>query len=170
MACFFQSGWLRRCAKALRGMHGLWNWHSSMFKHARLMRWTQAMAVKKAHAAVDSWAEERHRFVETAAETLQAKDLGDISWLELGLRETTQGACRDVLKWLLALPGLRVPGDQRRTGERLISGQKRLAHSLFGDIPLERNYYYDATCCKGRYPLSDQEWWKQRAKPLLLSV
>ncbi len=60
-----------------------------------------------------------------------------------------------MLKWLLALPGLQVPDDQRRTGERHIRGQKRVAHSLFGEIPLVRNYYYNETSGKGRYPLDE---------------
>jgi hypothetical protein len=46
-----------------------------------------------------------HRFVDAAADTLQSKELGDVTWLEHGLRETSQGMCRDVLRWLLALQG-----------------------------------------------------------------
>jgi len=63
--------------------------------------------------------------------------------------------CRDVLRWLLALPGLRVPGDGAREGERQISGQTRTAHSLFGDIPLVRNYYHRPADGTGRFPLDE---------------
>jgi hypothetical protein len=63
--------------------------------------------------------------------------------------------CRDVLRWLLALPGLRVPRDCAQPGERRVSGQERIAHSLFGDIPLLRNYYHRATDGHGRFPLDE---------------
>ena len=110
---------------------------------------------KKAHAAVDAWAQEFHRFVDAAAETLQAKKLGNVTWLEHGLRETSQGLCRDVLRWLLALPGLRVPGDRAEPGERRVGGQERMVHSLFGDIPLVRNYYHRPGDGRGRFPLDE---------------
>jgi len=93
--------------------------------------------------------------VDAAAETLQAKDLGPITGLERGLRETSQGMCRDVLRWLLALPGLRVPDDDTRLGERCIPDQARTAHTLFGDIPVVRNYYHRPADGSGRFPLDD---------------
>lgn len=93
--------------------------------------------------------------VDTAAETLQAKELGDVTWLEHGLRETSQGMCRDVLRWLLTLPGLQVPGDRAQPGERRIGGQERMAHSLFGDLPLVRNYYHRPADGRGRFPLDE---------------
>lgn len=96
-----------------------------------------------------------HRFVEAASETLQDKELGDITWLEHGLRETSQNMCRDVLRWLLALPGLRVPGDACQPGERRVSDQERTAHTLFGDVSLVRNYYYNPSAGKGRFPLDN---------------
>jgi hypothetical protein len=63
--------------------------------------------------------------------------------------------CRDVLRWLLALPGLRVPGDAPRTGERRVGDQERTAHTLFGDIPLARNYYHDPVKGNGRFPMDE---------------
>ena len=63
--------------------------------------------------------------------------------------------CRDVLRWLLALPGLRVPQDCAQPGERRICGQERVAHSLFGDIPLVRNYYHRPAEGRGRFPLDE---------------
>ena len=63
--------------------------------------------------------------------------------------------CRDVLRWLLALPGLRVPGDRAQPGERRIGGQERMAHSLFGDLPLVRNYYHRPADGRGRFPLDE---------------
>lgn len=63
--------------------------------------------------------------------------------------------CRDVLRWLLALPGLRVPGDRAQPGERRVRSQERVAHSLFGDIPLVRNYYHCHDAGTGRFPLDE---------------
>jgi hypothetical protein len=63
--------------------------------------------------------------------------------------------CRDVLRWLLALPGLRVPGDCARPGERRVRDQARIAHSLFGEIPLVRSYYHRPADGRGRFPLDE---------------
>jgi hypothetical protein len=93
--------------------------------------------------------------VDAAAETLQSKDLGAITWLETGLRQTSQGMCRDVLGWLLALPGLHVPGDASRPGERCVRGQERTLHTLFGEIRVTRNYYYRSQEGTGRHPLDE---------------
>jgi hypothetical protein len=96
-----------------------------------------------------------HRFVEAASESLQSKELGDITWLEHGLRETSQGMCRDVLQWLLALPGLRVPGDRPQPGERRVSDQARSVHTLFGDLPVLRTYYHRPADGTGRFPMDE---------------
>jgi len=93
--------------------------------------------------------------VDTATETLQGKELGDITWLEHGLRETSQGMCRDILQWLLALPGLRVPGDGAQPGERRVGGQARGVHSLFGEFSLVRTYYHHPAEGRGRFPMDE---------------
>jgi hypothetical protein len=81
--------------------------------------------------------------------------VGDITWLEHGLRDTSQGMCRDVLQWLLALPGLRVPGDACEPGERRLTDEARTVHTLFGDIPVVRNYYHHPASGTGRHPLDN---------------
>lgn len=63
--------------------------------------------------------------------------------------------CREVLQWLISLPGLRVPGDQPQPGERRIPDQVRTVHTLFGPIPVARTYYYRAAEGTGRFPLDD---------------
>lgn len=63
--------------------------------------------------------------------------------------------CRNVLQWLLALPGLRVPGDQNEPGERRIPNQARTIHTLFGAIPVVRAYYHRAANGTGRFPLDE---------------
>ena len=93
--------------------------------------------------------------MDTAAATLQAKDLGEITWLEHSLRETSQQMCRDVLRWLLALPGLRVPGEQPQPGERKVSGQERTIQTLFGPLPVSRTYYYRPATHSGRFPFDE---------------
>ena len=93
--------------------------------------------------------------MDTAAETLQSRDLGDITWLEHRLRDSSQGMCRDVLQWLLALPGLRVPEDSSKPGERRVTNQTRTVHTLFGDINVARNYYHRPADGSGRFPLDD---------------
>jgi hypothetical protein len=75
--------------------------------------------------------------------------------LEHGLREQSQGMCRDVLRWLLALPGLRVPGEEARPGERRVPEQKRIVHTLFGGIPLVRTYYHRPDQGAGRFPMDE---------------
>lgn len=99
-----------------------------------------------------TWAAELHAFVETAGETLLQNGVGDISWLEAGLRETSDKACRGVVEGLLAMPGLRVPGDKRQKGERRVGAVHRTIHTRFGDVAVTRNWY-KAPDQEGRFPL-----------------
>lgn len=48
-----------------------------------------------------------------------------------------------------------MPGDRAEPGERRVGGQKRIAHSLFGAVPLARNYYHRPADGRGRFPLDD---------------
>ena len=93
--------------------------------------------------------------MDAAAETLERKDLGEVTWLEQGLREASQGMCRDVLRWLLALPGLRVPGDRAEPGERRVAAQERTVRTLFGEVRVSRNYYHSPEVGTGRFPLDE---------------
>jgi hypothetical protein len=99
-----------------------------------------------------TWAAELHAFVETASATLLREGVGDISWLEVGLRDASDKACRDVVEGLLALPGLRVPGDRRQAGERFVASVPRTIHTRFGEVPVARNWY-KAPGQEGRFPL-----------------
>ena len=96
-----------------------------------------------------------HHFVRTAADTLESKELGDIRWLEYGLRESSQKMCCEVLRWLIELPGLQIPGDATKVGERRIANQPRQVHTLFGPIEVRRNYYYCAADGHGRFPMDN---------------
>jgi len=59
---------------------------------------------------------------------------GEIGSFHAGVH--TQAMCCDVLRWLLALPGLRVPGDCPQPGERRVTNQTRTVHTL--SVTLER--------------------------------
>jgi hypothetical protein len=86
---------------------------------------------------------------------LRRDGLGDIRWLETALREASLRACRGILEGLLAMPGLRVPGDQRRKGERCVANVARTIHTLFGEIQVQRNWYKSMVADAGRFPLDD---------------
>lgn len=94
-----------------------------------------------------------HAFVETAGEKLLGNGLGDITWLERGLRDASNHACRDVVQGLLAMPGLRIPGDERREGERRIGGVERVIYTRFGEVKVQRNWYKAPQDEGGRFPL-----------------
>lgn len=79
--------------------------------------------------------------------------VGDITWLETGLRETSNKACCGVIEGFLAMPGLHIPGDERREGERRVSGVERTVHTLFGDVSAQRNWYKADGDERGRFPL-----------------
>jgi hypothetical protein len=79
--------------------------------------------------------------------------VGDVTWLETGLLDTSTQACRRVVEGLLAIQGLRIPGDERREGERCVGGVKRTLHTRFGDVGVTRNWYKAAGDDEGRYPL-----------------
>ena len=99
-----------------------------------------------------TWAAELHAFVETAGETLLRDGIGDISWLEAGLRDASDKACLDVVEGLLAMPGLRVPNDAPQEGERRVGGVERTIHTRFGAVRVTRNWY-KAPDREGRFPL-----------------
>lgn len=96
-----------------------------------------------------------HAFVEMAGRSLLREGVGDITWLETGLREASTEACRKVVEGLLGMPGLRIPGDERRSGERRVENVPRTLHTLFGDIPIRRNWYKHPEAEDGRFPLDE---------------
>ena len=93
--------------------------------------------------------------MERAGQTLLQDGVGDIRWLEIGLRETSLRACRGMLEGLLTMPGLRIPGDECRTGERKVRNVRRTIHTLFGEIEVKRNWYKVPEASSGRFPLDE---------------
>ena len=93
--------------------------------------------------------------MDRAGQTLLHDGVGDIRWLEIGLRETSIRTCRNLLEGLLTLPGLCIPEDERQEGERCVGNVKRTIHTLFGDIEIKRNWYKTAEADAGRFPLDE---------------
>ena len=93
--------------------------------------------------------------MDRAGQTLLRDGVGDIRWLEIGLRETSTRVCRKLPEGLLTLPGLHIPEDERREGERCVGNVKRTIHTFFGDIEIKRNGYKTAEADAGRFPLDE---------------
>lgn len=92
--------------------------------------------------------------METAGDALKNNGIGDITWLEKGLRECSNNACLEIITGLLGIPGLKVPGDERLAGERKLSGVSRTLHTIFGDASISRNWYKPDDA-DGRFPLDE---------------
>ena len=73
--------------------------------------------------------------------------------MEIGLREAVFRDLCVVLEELLNDPALPVPEDQGRLGERCHPDRPKEALTLFGPVPLRRNYYYSQAQQHGRAPL-----------------
>jgi hypothetical protein len=73
--------------------------------------------------------------------------------VELGLREALFKDGRALLEQLYAQPGLSIPGDASRPGEKCHAGRSKEVLTLFGPVGLRRNYYFDPPSGQGRVPL-----------------
>jgi hypothetical protein len=73
--------------------------------------------------------------------------------VELGLREAIFRDLCKVLEELLNDPRLPVPGDSSRPGEKCHADRPKQMLTLFGPVPLARNYYHAAAAQAGRVPL-----------------
>jgi len=73
--------------------------------------------------------------------------------VEIGLREAVFRDLCAVLEALLNDPSLPVPEDQGRLGERCHPDRPKEALTLFGPVPLRRNYYHSEAQQQGRAPL-----------------
>ncbi len=73
--------------------------------------------------------------------------------VELGLREAVFRDLCAVLEELLNDPALPVPDDYSRPGEKCHAGRLKEFLSLFGSVPLSRNYYHSEVEQQGRAPL-----------------
>jgi len=73
--------------------------------------------------------------------------------VEVGLREAVFRDLCAVLEELLNDPALPVPEDHSQPGEKCHTGRAKEFLSLFGPVPLHRNYYHSQTEEAGRAPL-----------------
>jgi hypothetical protein len=73
--------------------------------------------------------------------------------VEIGLREAVFRDLCSVLEDLLNDPALPLPEDQAQRGERGHPNRPKEALTLFGPVPLRRNYYYSEARQEGRAPL-----------------
>ncbi len=80
--------------------------------------------------------------------------VGDVVWLEKGLRECSLKGCLQIILGLLSMPGLEVPGDQPRENERKVGAVKRTLHTIFGHGLIARNWYKSPEG-DGRFPLDE---------------
>ena len=71
----------------------------------------------------------------------------------MGLREAVFRDLCGVLGELLNDPALPVPEDYSQPGEKCHAGRPKEALTLFGWVPLSRNYYYSEAQLQGRAPL-----------------
>jgi len=75
--------------------------------------------------------------------------------LELGLREALLKDGRQLLEQLLQDPNLSVPHNQTQPGEKCHSQRAKAVQTLFGEIEIQRNYFYCAATGQGRAPLDE---------------
>lgn len=75
--------------------------------------------------------------------------------LEERLRSLLLEGGRQVLEEVLNQAGLQVPGDVRRTGERVLEAQPRRVQTLLGEVSVRRRGYHDAEAGSVRYPLDE---------------
>jgi hypothetical protein len=73
--------------------------------------------------------------------------------VEVGLREAVFRDLCAILQELLNDPALPVPEDYSRPGEKCHTGRAKEFLSLFGPVPLHRNYYHSRAEETGRAPL-----------------
>ncbi len=73
--------------------------------------------------------------------------------VEVGLREAVFRDLCALLEELLNDPALPIPEDHSRPGEKCHTGRPKEFLSLFGPVPLKRNYYHSQTQQEGRAPL-----------------
>lgn len=88
-----------------------------------------------------------------ARDRLSREGVGNIEWIETGLKVALFADACALLSELFSDPGLAIDGDEKRPGEKRGGTHERTILSLFGEVSLRRNYYYDPDGKTGRYPM-----------------
>ena len=91
--------------------------------------------------------------------------IGNVEWIEAGLKAALFADACVLLSELLSDPALGIDGDKKRPREKRAGAQERKILSLFGEVNLRRNYYYDPACQTGRYPLDEALGLENRYTP-----
>lgn len=76
-------------------------------------------------------------------------EVKNLEAVELGLRAAMNRDLRGVLEQLLNDPGVVVPEDQGRPGEKCHRARGKDMETIFGSVPLWRNYYRQAFIPRG---------------------
>jgi len=90
--------------------------------------------------------------------------------VELGLREALFKDGRALLEELYNQPGLRVPGDASRPGEKCHPDRAKDIQTLFGTITVRRPYFYDPARQTGRFPFDQALGLIQSFSPALVRL
>jgi hypothetical protein len=88
----------------------------------------------------------------------------------LGLREALFKDGRALLEQLYNQPGLSVPDDARRPGEKCHPDRAKDVQTLFGTITVRRAYFYDPVRQTGRFPLDQALGLIQSFSPALVRL
>ena len=94
-------------------------------------------------------------FLTLARQRLATEGWNASDWVETGLRTALLHDGRRLLENLFNDPGLPLPGDASRPGEKCTPAVERDIETLFGPLILRRNYYHAAATGQGRYPLDE---------------
>jgi len=86
-------------------------------------------------------------------QSLASQGVANLEAVELGLREALFKDGRRLLEALYNQPGLRVPDNAGRPGEKCHPARPKDIHTLFGTIRVGRNYFYNPAANAGRFPL-----------------
>jgi len=116
------------------------------------------------------------QFQETAAflnivrQSLAHQGITNLEAVELGLREALFKDARRVLEQLYNQPGLKVPDNASRPGEKCHPDRVKDIHTLFGTIQVRRDYFYQPLTQTGRFPLDQALGLVQSFSPALVRL
>jgi len=92
-------------------------------------------------------------FLNVVRHSLASQGIANMEAVELGLREALFKDARRVLEELYKQPGLQVPDNASRPGEKCHPDRAKDIHTLFGTIQVCRDYFYQPGKQTGRFPL-----------------
>ena len=103
-------------------------------------------------------------------QSLARQGVTNLEAVELGLREALFKDARRVLEQLYSQPGLQVPDNTSRPGEKCHPERVKDIHTLFGPIQISRNYFYHPATQTGRSPLDQALGLVQSFSPALVRL